>query len=441
MLPPRSGLRRIDSTDVVGFTTLVLMDSPLTRSQLVRWRTAVFAIFLASGLSIATWAARVPDIKDEIGVDNAQLGLMLLAGGIASILGVTASSVLLARFGARRGMLGSMILFGVGVAIIGVGASVVASPVLVTVGLLLWGFGNGAVDVMMNVEGAAIEKQSDRTILPLFHAFFSFGTVIGAGLGVAAIALGMNVVVHLCIMAAIIVVIAFVSIANVPARESTLDTSDETEKLGLRERLSITLSAWREPRTYALGVIMLGMAFAEGGANDWLALGVVEGHGADPALGAAGLAVFSVSMTVVRMFGGPLVDRFGRVATLRVLAVTATIGLLLFILAPTIPLVFVGAALWGAGVSLGFPLGMSAAADDPARAAARVSATATIGYIAFLAGPPLLGLISEHIGLLNTLYILVALIVASGIASPAARPIAGSTVGAGHPHQRSDRTG
>ena len=102
--------------------------------------------------------------------------------------------------------------------------------------------------------------------------------------------------------------------------------------------------------------------------------------------------VFSVSMTVVRIFGGPLVDRFGRVATLRVLAATATVGLLLFILAPSIPLVFVGAALWGAGVSLGFPLGMSAAADDPAKAAARVSAAATIGYISFLCGPPILGL-------------------------------------------------
>jgi len=411
------------------------MDSELTRSQLVRWRAAVFAIFLASGLSIATWAARVPDIKQDIGVDNHQLGLMLLAGGIASILDDTASSVILARFGARKGMLGAMILFGVGVAIIGFGATVFSSPALVTVGLLLWGFGNGAVDVMMNVEGAAIEKQSGKTILPLFHAFFSFGAVIGAGLGVVAIALGVSVVVHLSIMAALIVVIAVVSIANVPAREATLDTPDPDEKLGWRERLSITLSAWREPRTYALGVIMLGMAFAEGGANDWLALGVVEGHGADPALGAAGLAVFSVSMTVVRTFGGPLVDRFGRVATLRVLALTATVGLLLFILAPSIPLVFVGAALWGAGVSLGFPLGMSAAADDPARAAARVSATATIGYIAFLAGPPLLGLISEQIGLLNTLYILVALIIASGLASPAARPIAGSQVGAGHPHR------
>ena len=158
----------------------------------------------------------------------------------------------------------------------------------------------------------------------------------------------------------------------------------------------------------------------------------MEGHGAADAYGAAGLAVFSVSMTVVRVFGGPLVDRFGRVATLRVLAVTATVGLLLFILAPTLPLVFIGAALWGAGVSLGFPLGMSAAADDPAKAAARVSAAATIGYVAFLAGPPVLGLIADHLGLLNTLYILVALIVASGLASSAARPIAGSQVGAGH---------
>ena len=184
---------------------------------------------------------------------------------------------------------------------------------------------------------------------------------------------------------------------------------------------------------------MLGMSFAEGGANDWLALGVSEEHGGGATLGAAALAVFSVSMTVVRVFGGPLVDRFGRVATLRVLSATAAVGILLFILAPSLPLVFVGAALWGLGASLGFPLGMSAAADDPAKAAARVSAAATIGYVAFLAGPPALGFISDHIGLLNTLFILVALVIASGLASGAARPIAGATVGAGHPHEGAGR--
>ena len=414
------------------------MDAALTRSQLVRWRTAVFAIFLASGLSIATWAARVPAIKDLLGVNRSDLGLMLLVGGIASIVGLSLSSVVLARWGARRAMLVSMLVFAVGVAVIGIGADVARSWGVVTLGLAMWGFGNGALDVMMNVEGAAIEKQTGRTILPLFHAFFSFGTVIGAGLGVVAISLGLSPLIHLSVIAVVIVVVAFASIANVPAREATMDSETPQEKAGWRDRLHLALSAWKEPRTYALGVIMLGMAFAEGGANDWLALGVVDGHGAAEALGAAALAVFSVSMTVVRVFGGPLVDRFGRVATLRVLAITATVGLLLFILAPNIPLVFVGAALWGMGVSLGFPLGMSAAADDPAKAAARVSAAATIGYVAFLAGPPVLGFVSEHIGLLNTLYILDVLIVASGLASPAARPAAGSTVGAGRA-DRADR--
>jgi MFS family permease len=410
------------------------MELVLTRSQYVRWRTAVFAIFRASGLSIATWASRVPAIKVTLDVDNIQIGLMLLGAGIASIAGLSLANVVLARWGARRGMLVAMFVFAAGVAIIGIGTDVVQSYVVVVAGLVLFGLGNGAVDVMMNVEGAAIEKQSSRTILPLFHAFFSFGTVIGAGLGALAATWHLNVLLHTLFMTAVIVVIAIAAHANVPAREITGDTEAESDKPHWRERLHTSLSAWREPRTYALGVIMLGMAFAEGGANDWLALGMVDGHGATPAVGALGLTVFSISMTIVRVFGGPLVDRFGRVATLRVLSVLAAGGLLLFILAPTIPLVFVAAALWGAGVSLGFPLGMSAAADDPAKAAARVSAAATIGYISFLCGPPILGFISEHIGLLNTLYILVALAVASGIASPAAKPIAGSTVGAGHAH-------
>ncbi|MCR2762717.1 MFS transporter [Microbacterium sp. zg.B48] len=415
------------------------MELELARAQLVRWRTAIFAIFLASGLSIATWASRVPAIKVALDVDNIQIGLMLLSAGIASILGLSLATLVLARFGARSGMLGAILVFALGVAVIGVGTDVLHSYVAVVAGLALFGLGNGAVDVMMNVEGAAIEKQVGKTILPLFHAFFSVGTVIGAGLGALAATIGLNVLVHTSVMAVVIVVIAFASHANVPAREITLDRVEAGPKSRWQTRLHTALSAWREPRTYALGVIMLGMAFAEGGANDWLALGMVEGHGATQAVGALGLTVFSVSMTVVRVFGGPLVDRFGRVWILRVLSVLATAGLLLFILAPSIPLVFVGAALWGAGVSLGFPLGMSAAADDPAKAAARVSAAATIGYISFLCGPPILGFISEHIGLLNTLYILVGLAIASGLASGAAKPLPGTTVDAAASHAPSER--
>lgn len=410
------------------------MERALTRPQVAHWRTAVFAIFLVSGLSIATWASRVPDIKLALGVDNFQIGLLFLGTGGGSIIGLSLSPVLLARLGGRRAMrimgpimAGSMLL-------IGLGTDVLHSYFVVAVALTLMGFGGGSLDVMMNVEGAAIEKEIGRTILPLFHAFFSVGTVVGAGIGVAAAAAHVAVGLHMVVMGSAIVLAIWWSLLYVPVRHSTMDPEADEVRPPWRERLHTALEAWREPRTYALGVVMLGMAFAEGSANDWLALGIVEGHQGTAALGAAGLTVFSLSMTIVRVFGGPLVDRFGRVNTLRVLAVLATVGMLLFILAPTLPLVFVGAALWGAGASLGFPLGMSAAADDPEKAAARVSATATIGYLSFLCGPPVLGFISEHIGLLNTLYIIVVLVVASGLFSSAARPIAGSQVGAGHQH-------
>lgn len=399
------------------------MDHALTRSQYVRWRNAIFAIFLASGVSIATWASRVPDIKIALGIDNAQIGLLLLGMGVASILGISTSPAVMARTGARRGMLSLMITLAIGLVLIGVGTTVFASFPVVIVGLALFGYGNGCLDVMMNVEATAIEQEAGKTILPLFHAFFSFGTVIGAGLGWVATNWHIAVAPHAIAVGIIIFIGAFVCIANVPNRDATLDPAESGEKPHWRERMHVALSAWREPRTYALGVVMLGMAFAEGGANDWLALGTSEDHGGGAAMGAAALTVFSVAMTTVRIFGGPLVDRFGRVLVLRILAVAATGGILLFILAPTLPLVFVGAALWGVGASLGFPLGMSAAADDPAKAAARVSAAATIGYVAFLGGPPILGLISEHIGLLNTLFILVALVAASGFASGAARPL------------------
>ena len=103
------------------------MELELTRPQLVRWRTAVFAIFLASGLSIATWASRVPAIKSTLGVDNIQIGLMLLGAGIASIVGLSLAPVVLARFGARSGMLTAMIVFAAGVALIGVGTDVAES--------------------------------------------------------------------------------------------------------------------------------------------------------------------------------------------------------------------------------------------------------------------------------------------------------------------------
>jgi len=145
------------------------------------------------------------------------------------------------------------------------------------------------------------------------------------------------------------------------------------------------------------------MAFVEGSANDWLAVGLGDGYGTSHDVGVAGFAVFVAAMTVGRLLGPVLLDRFGRVAALRGCAGLAVAGVLLFVLAPSVPLAVVGAAAWGVGASLGFPLGMSAAADEEVNAAARVSVVSSVGYAAFLAGPPLLGQLGDHVGVLSAL--------------------------------------
>ena len=409
----------------------VTASSTLSRPQLVHWRTAIFTLFLLSGVTFAPWASRLPAVKQNLGIDDFEVGVLLFAMGAGSLAGVMSANVIVARWGARRGLSVTLVGVAVGLFIAALGVDALGSYPVAVVGLALMGLCFGATDVMINVEAASVEQAFGRTLMPLFHAFFSLGTVAGAGIGVAVVGWGVGVTWHLGVVALVWLVITGFALQYLPTSERVAAEATGTVP-SRRERMHAALAVWRDPRTYAIGAIILGMAFAEGSANDWLTIAVVDGHGESEATGAIFLTVFSVSMTVFRALGGPLVDRIGRVWTLRALSIAAALGLVVFILAPNLPIAFLGVALWGAGASLGFPLGMSAAADDPTKAAASVSAAATIGYVAFLCGPPVLGWISHQIGILNTLWIIVGLIVMSGLASGAAKPIAGSKVGAGH---------
>jgi MFS family permease len=168
---------------------------------------------------------------------------------------------------------------------------------------------------------------------------------------------------------------------------------------------------------------MLGMSFAEGSANDWLAIAAVDGHDLDQTAGAAMFTVFTIAITAARVVGGPFIDRFGRVAMLQSMSVIGVVGLALFIFSSEPWMIVAGTVLWGIGCSLAFPVGMSAAADvrDRADAAARVSAVAMIGYCAFLVGPPLIGFLGQQFGILNGLILLLGLMAVAGLAAPAAR--------------------
>ncbi|WGW13213.1 MFS transporter [Saxibacter everestensis] len=381
------------------------------------WRNAVFTAFILSGFALASWVSRLPGVRDFLGVSTGELGVLILGLSGGSVLGLMIANPLLARFGAARGMAGALVLAGAALLLIGFGSTIVPSPEAVFVGLLLFGVGQGSCDVMMNVQGAMVEQQVGKTLMPLLHASFSFGTMAGAGIGALAAGIGVPVIWHLGAVGVLVAVLICVAARHLPPAAPPATG----KQLGWKTNAKIALSAWAEPRVLLIGVIMLGMSFAEGSANDWIAVAAVDGHGVSNSMGALVFGIFVTSMTAGRLLGGPVLDRVGRVPVLRVSAVAAFVGLGLFIFSPWVPLALVGTVLWGLGASLGFPVGMSAAADDPAKAGARVSAVAMIGYFAFLVGPPLLGLVGEHVGLLKALLIVLALIVAAGLAAPAAR--------------------
>ena len=138
--------------------------------------------------------------------------------------------------------------------------------------------------------------------------------------------------------------------------------------------------------------------------------------------GVLGFATFLTFMTLGRVSGVKLLDRYGRVAVLRILFGAAIIGCLMVVFG-NVWVAFVGCAIWGLGASLGFPVGMSAAADDPARAPMRLSVVSTIGYTAFLAGPPLLGFLGDHFGVLRALLVVGAVSVLAMLVVPVARPL------------------
>lgn len=383
------------------------------------WRNALFAIFGLCGLGLASWVARVPAVRDALGITTAQIGILLFGIAIGSILGLLTSSQVIARIGTIRTILITLCVGGFGFIEAGIAATFNWGFGAVFAGLALFGIAFSICDVAMNVSGAANERALGRTVMPIFHAFFSFGTVLGAGLGALAEFLHIPIAVHIGVIGLTLAVGAIIA-----TRYLQSDTGSETHEPDAAEATwRGRLSIWRDPRTLIIGLIALGMAFAEGSANDWLALAMVDGHGVTNTVGALTFGVFVAAMTVGRLAGVKLLDRYGRVPMLRITAVLAALGLLLVIFSTLPWMVLTGVVLWGLGASLGFPVAMSAAADDPRTAAARVSAVATIGYFAFLVGPPAIGFLGQHFGLLHALLLVLVLVALAGVASGAARPL------------------
>jgi fucose permease len=358
-------------------------------------------------------------VRDTLELSPRSLGLVLLAIAIGSVVSMPLAGLVVARLG-TGGTIALMACFtagGLSTAALGVHVGVLP----VVIGLFFLGLGNGTWDVAMNVEGAAVEHGLRRAIMPRFHAAFSVGTVIGALIGAAMVALGVSATAHLLGVAVLVLVSGPAAVRGfLPGMEHGHVHEDGSRRS--------PLVAWTEPRTLLIGLFVFTAAFTEGTGNDWLGVAVIDGYHAQAAIGALTFSVFLAAMTAGRWFGPALLDRAGRVTTMRLLAGVALVGLALVVFGGSLPVAVAGAALWGLGASLGFPVGMSAASDDPRRAAGRVSVVASLGYVAFLAGPPFIGFLADDVGTLRGLTAtagLVALGLAiSGVLRPAPAPSA-----------------
>jgi MFS family permease len=385
----------------------------LDRPRLDRARVAVGFTFATNGLAYAGWLARAPAVRDSLHLSPAGFGLLLLCLSAAAISTIPLAGPLVQRVGPGRAIQLGSTSMALGLTLLAT-ATLTGTIWVAGLGLVLAGMGNSTWDVSMNVEGADVERRLGRTIMPRFHAGFSLGTVIGAGFSAVAAAAGLPIWAQLYLTAAL------TAVATPPAVRRFLPH----HPLPAGESHAMRVSqAWREPRTLLIGLVMLGFGFAEGTANDWLAISLVDGYHSTDTVGAVAFGVFVAAMTGGRLFGGYAIERWGRILVLRMTAVSAALGLLLVASGVAVPLALLGGLFWGAGSSLGFPIGMSAAADDPARAAIRVSVAGSIGYGAFLAGPPLIGFLAQHFGVLNAILCVLVSLTIGLIASSAAKPL------------------
>jgi fucose permease len=385
---------------------------------------AVFTVFVLNGFNFSSWAARLPAVRDSLDLPATRMGLLLLVGSVGSLVALPLSGLVVTRLGAPRAVLTFATLNATGL-IVATGGVAAGQVAVTAAGLVVFGVGTGVWDAAMNLEGALVEQKLGRTVMPRYHAGFSVGTVIAAGIAAVAAGAGVPIQVHVpvaVILSTVGVLVAVRSFLPAGHGQASAVAAGAQEVEAPRGRAAF--GAWLEPRTLLIGLVVLAAALTEGAGNDWMSLAVVDGFAQSDAAGAVAFGVFVAAMTLMRFLGTALLDRFGRVQVLRLCAGLALVGLLVFGLVPDdlLWLAMIGAVLWGMGAALGFPVGMSAASDDPLRAAARVSVVSTIGYTAFLAGPPLLGLLAGHLGYRHALLVIVVPIVIGLLVVGAAAP-------------------
>jgi MFS family permease len=357
-------------------------------------RGAVTAIFFLNGLVFGEWAARIPAIRDRVGLSDGELGIVLAFAAIGSIVAMPIAGGRAARIGSRRATRVAFALMCLASGIIALAPSLLVLCALA----LFYGASMGSLDVTMNAHGVAVEKRYDRAILASFHAAFSIGGLAGGAIGALAAAADVDVRVQLAVVAAIS--------AAIGLTWSRRFLGADEDAMGHAEPVFV-----RPPRRLlALGALAFACLLIEGASADWSAVYLRDNLGTTAAVAAIGFTAFSVTMTLGRVFGDRLVDRFGPEAVVRAGGTIAAVGFGLSLLAAAPVPAILGFACLGAGMSGVVPIVFRASGQVPGMAAGvGLAAVSSTGYLGFLVGPPTIGGLAELFGLPAALGVLVLL--------------------------------
>lgn len=363
----------------------------------LKWQQyAVRAIFFFSGFGCATWAPLVPIVKQGLSVSDDIMGMLLLCIGIGSFLSMPLSGALARKYGCRKVITIASIIF----IIILLAITQVNSVYQLVPLLLVFGSAMGLIDVVMNINAVFVEQASGRSIMSNFHAMWSIGCFVGAGIFGIWLSLGLSP-----LMATIIAVLIMLALLSLCYGKLLPYGAKEDEKestlLAIPKGIIIFFS------------IIIGISFlAEGAVMDWSGIYITEVHGMDIALAGTGYSIYSVAMFLTRITGDYAVNRFGKKIMVAGGLLLSFIGFMLLVFASWEPLIFSAFFLMGIGLANVVPVIYSLAGnqtDMPSGQA--VAAMGTFGYLGILCGPAAIGYISNATSLNWAFGVLAVLII------------------------------
>lgn len=384
------------------------MNAPPSRhDNLPLARIAIYLTFFVCGLVLAAWVSRIPAIKQTLGLNTGELGLVLLGAPVGLVLAMPLTGWLIAHWGSRP------------VVVLAALSNCLSLPLLalapsgwtLALALFVFGFTNAAMDISMNAQAVEAEKRYIRPIMSSFHALFSLGGLIGAALGGAAAAAGMEPLPFFTWMATGSVLLMLWAIRHLLKAPPTPS--------GPR-------FVWPRGALLGLGLIVFCTGLGEGAVADWSAVFMKQVIGSSEAVAALAFAAFSVAMVVGRLTGDALNYRFGSVALARAGGLLAAAGFVTTLLAARPEVAMLGFVMIGLGYCTLFPLAFSAAGRVPGiQPGVALASVATLGYLGFLAGPPVIGLIAHATSLRVSFAVVAGLAVVIALLAGLLRPRAG----------------